>query len=161
MLVDTVAHRSSVLCKETLRRNVCTNGICYTGATIMLCAHTLRGVNQRCHGAKPAGGAAATTHGSWKALRQGEVCHVALLCCALAYAIWVMCISANPRSASLLVLCRSLPPMLFRRGGSPVWRGVDTALSATLVRHASWVRRRIWWWLCMGAGRRMQSLPLL
>ena len=161
MLVDTVAHRSSVLCRETLGHNVCTNGICYTGATIMLCANTLVGGDPALPWSKPAGGAAATMHGSWMALRQGEACHVALLWCALAYAIWVMCISANPRSASLLVLRRSLPPMLLRRVGCPFWRGVDTALSATLVRHASWVRRRIWWWLCMGAGRRVQSLPLL
>ena len=86
----------------------------------MLCANTLVGGDPALPWSKPAGGGAATVHGSWMALRQGEACHVALLWRALAYAIWVMCISANPRSASLLVLRKSLPPMLYEGEGQRV-----------------------------------------
>ena len=161
-MVGTVAHRSSVMCREALRRKACTNGVYHTRTRITLCAHTLRGVNRRWHGAKPeAELRQPRTLVGWLALRQGEVRHVALLRCALAYAIWVICLSANPRSASLLVLRRSLPPMRLRRAHCPVWRVVGTALPASLARYAFWVRRSIWWWLCAGAARRVPSLPLL
>ena len=88
-MVGTVAHRSSVMCREALRCKACTNGVYYTSTRITVCTHTLRGVNRRWHGAKPeAELRQPRTLVGWMALWQGEVCHVALLWCALAYAIW-------------------------------------------------------------------------
>ena len=112
VLLCTVAHSASVMCREALHRSACTNGVFYARKTITVCAHTLSGMNRRWHGANlPA------------ELRQ-PCTLVGWLLGRLKFAAWHFCggrwlmqyggmwRSANLRSASLLVLRMRLPQML-------------------------------------------------